>query len=231
MTSAATVASHKYCTMKINQIVDEESHIDPGIIAALKKKGYIMPPGARGLDAAAFVEPGTGQILKIFGTSAGADVTTKNGRQRTNFSDSQKMSIYWAKYCAANSGNKFLPKFSGIESFHWGSAVYLQIRQERLYDLEKNWQRTIESMAMMAGREIPFDTMDQKFTNNHYADTRAAWKQIQKKMGNNDLRLFYQTMINISDIGEQNGWYYDLHGDNIMMRRDGTPVILDPWAL
>jgi hypothetical protein len=217
--------------MKINQIVDEESHIDPGIIAALKKKGYIMPRGARGGDAAAFVEPGTGQILKIFGTSAGADVTTKNGRQRTNFGDSQMMSIYWAKYCAANSGNKFLPKFSGIESFHWGSAVYLQIRQERLYDLEKNWQRTIESMAMMAGREIPFDTMDQKFTNNHYADTRAAWKQIQKKMGNNDLRLFYQTMINISNIGEQNGWYYDLHGDNIMMRRDGTPVILDPWAL
>jgi hypothetical protein len=217
--------------MKINQIVDEESHIDPGIIAALKKKGYIMPRGARGCDAAAFVEPGTGQILKIFGTSDGADVTKKNGRERTNFSDSQMMSIYWAKYCAANSGNKFLPKFSGIESFHWGSAVYLQIRQERLYDLEKNWQRTIESMAMHAGREIPFDTMDQKFTNNHYADTRAAWKQIQKKMDNRDLRLFYQTMIDISNIADQKNWAYDLHGNNIMMRRDGTPVILDPWAL
>ena len=215
--------------MKINQIVDEESHIDPGIIDALKKKGY--KPKGRGDDAVAFVEPGTGQILKIFGTGDGADVTKKAGQQQTNFNEHQKMAIYWAKYCAANSGNKFLPKFSGIESFHWGSAVYLQIRQERLYDLEKNWQRTIESMAMQAGRKVPFETMDQKFTNNHYADTRAAWKQIQKKMGNNDLALFYQTMADIANIADQKNWAYDLHGDNIMMRRDGTPVILDPWAL
>lgn len=213
------------------EIVNEESHIDPGIIAALKQKGYTMPPGARGDDAIAFLEPGTGQILKIFGTGSGADVVKKNVKQQTNFSDAQKMAYFWAKYCDMHSGNKFLPKFSGIESFHWGSAVYLQIRQERLYDLEKNWQRTIESMAWMAGREVPFDTMDQKFTNNYYSDTKAAWEQIKEKMGNTDLALFYQTMINISNIGEQNGWYYDLHGDNIMMRRDGTPVILDPWAL
>jgi hypothetical protein len=215
--------------MKINQIVTEESHIDPDIIAALKKKGYKSK--GRGDDAVAFVEPGTGQILKIFGTGDGADVTKKAGQQQTNFNQHQKMAIYWAKYCAANSGNKFLPKFSGIESFHWGSAVYLQIRQERLYDLEKDQKRTIESMAMQARRKVPFDTMDQKYTNNHYADTRAAWKQIKDKIDNKDLRLFYQTMIDIANIGDQKNWAYDLHGDNIMMRRDGTPVILDPWAL
>ena len=187
--------------MKINQIVDEESHIDPGIIAALKKKGY--KPKGRGDDAVAFVEPGTGQILKIFGTGDGADVTKKAGQQQTNFNEHQKMAIYWAKYCAANSGNKFLPKFSGIESFHWGSSVYLQIRQERLYDLEKDQKRTIESMAMQAGRKVPFETMDQKYTNNNYADTRAAWKQIKDKIDDKDLRLFYQTMIDIANIGDQ----------------------------
>ena len=221
----------KYYIMKINQIVNEESHIDPGIIAALKKKDYIMPRGARGDDAAAFVEPGTGQILKIFGTGSGADVVKKNGKQQTNFSDAQKMAYYWAKYCDMHSGNKFLPKFSGIESFHWGSDVYLQIRQERLYDLEKDQKRTIESMAMMAKRKVPFKTMDEKYTNNYYDDTRLAWKQIKEKMDDKDLRLFYQTMIDISNIADQKNWAYDLHGDNIMMRKDGTPVILDPWAL
>ena len=190
-----------------------------------------MPPGARGSDAAAFVEPGTGQILKIFGTSEGADVTKKNGREKTNFSDSQMMSIYWAKYCAANSDNKFLPKFSGIESFHWGTSVYLQIRQELLYDLDKDQKTPMESMAMMAQRKVPFEAMKEKLGNNYYADVRGAWKKIQKKMGDKNLRMFYQTLGDVADIGEQNGWYYDLHGDNIMMRQDGTPVILDPWAL
>jgi hypothetical protein len=130
-----------------------------------------------------------------------------------------------------HSDNKFLPKFSGIESFHWGSSVYLQIRQERLYDLEKDQKRTIESMAMMARRKVPFETMDEKYTNNNYADTRASWKQIKEKIDDKDLRLFYQTMIDIANIANQKNWAYDLHGDNIMMRRDGTPVILDPWAL
>jgi hypothetical protein len=213
------------------EIVNEESHIDPGIIAALKQKGYTMPPGARGDDAIAFLEPGTGQILKIFGTGNGADVVKKNGKQQTNFNEHQKMAYFWAKYCNMHSGNKFLPKFSGIESFHWGSDVYLQIRQERLYDLEKDQKRTIESMAMMARRKVPFETMDEKYTNNNYADTRASWKQIKEKIDDKDLRLFYQTMIDISNIANQKNWAYDLHGDNIMMRRDGTPVILDPWAL
>ena len=219
----------KYYIMKINQIVNEESHIDPSIIDALKKKGY--KPKGRGDDAIAFLEPGTGQILKIFGTGNGADVVKKNGKQQTNFNEHQKMAYYWAKYCDMHSGNKFLPKFSGIESFHWGSDVYLQIRQERLYDLEKDQKRTIESMAMMAKRKVPFKTMDEKYTNNHYDDTRASWKQIKEKIDEKDLKLFYQTMIDISNIADQKNWAYDLHGDNIMMRRDGTPVILDPWAL
>ena len=215
--------------MKINHILNEESHIDPAIIAALKEKGYKLK--GRGDDAAAFLEPGTGQILKIFGTGSGADVVKKNGQQQTNFSDHQKMAYYWAKYCAMHSGNKFLPKFSGIESFHWGTSVYVQMRQKRLYDLEKDQKRTIESMAMLAKRKVPFETMDEKYTNNYYPDTRAAWKQIKKKMNDKDLRTFYQTMIDVSNIGDKQNWAYDLHGDNIMMRKDGTPVIIDPWAL
>jgi hypothetical protein len=155
----------------------------------------------------------------------------KNGKPQTNFNEHQKMAYYWSKYCDMHSDNKFLPKFSGIESFHWGSSVYLQIRQERLYDLEKDQKRTIESMAMMARRKVPFETMDEKYTNNNYADTRASWKQIKEKIDDKDLRLFYQTMIDIANIADQKNWAYDLHGDNIMMRRDGTPVILDPWAL
>ena len=65
-------------------------------ISQLKKKGY--KPKGRGDDAIAFLEPGTGQILKIFGTGNGADVVKKNGKQQTNFNEHQKMAYYWAKY-------------------------------------------------------------------------------------------------------------------------------------
>jgi hypothetical protein len=70
----------------------------------LKAKGY-KRLGA-GVDQTAYLEPGTGYVLKVFGTQGGE-----------SFSADQKMFFAWAKYCMKNTDNPFLPRFAGYESF------------------------------------------------------------------------------------------------------------------
>ena len=45
------------------------------------------------------------------------------------------------------------------------------------------------------------------------------------------LKLLIQTLNELYSTGSKNKYRWDLHSDNIMMRKDGTPVINDPWVI
>jgi hypothetical protein len=110
--------------MRANEILTELV-VATGITDILKQKGY-KRLGA-GQDQLVFLEPGSKMVLKIFGTnessSAGSD----------NLSFPQQTFVAFAKYCAANPNNEFLPYFSGWETFDFNGKRYLQIRCERMF--------------------------------------------------------------------------------------------------
>lgn len=88
--------------MKTKEFIIEFSDTDPEIEKILSNKGY-KKLGA-GVDQTAFLEPGTGLVLKIFGTH---ESHLRNGMGRPEFTASQRMFKFWADYCNAHSNNPF----------------------------------------------------------------------------------------------------------------------------
>jgi hypothetical protein len=92
--------------MRVNQIITE-SYFDPSIKQRMTDKGYKYL--AKGEDQLVFLEPGSGMILKIFGT--------KNGTSPTAYTKAQQTFIVFANYCLAHPNNQFLPNFEAWEPF------------------------------------------------------------------------------------------------------------------
>jgi len=212
--------------MKINQIIDEYTDTDPEIIKYLTHpdRGYKFL--GKGSDQTSFLEPRTGQVLKIFGTKDDVALSPSGKRKRPIFSKDQKMFFTWANYCNDNSSNPFLPKFYGFESFYWKKHVYLQIRQEHLIDLRPTWGWKLYNMSTDAEMGDSFDEMIQKYNLN-----KELYDHFEKTSGKDSLKLFYKTMSKLSRIAEGKGWTFDLNPRNFMMRNNGTIVILDPWIV
>jgi hypothetical protein len=221
--------------MKIKDIILEreitiESQIDKQIRLELNKKGYRYL-GA-GVDQQAYLEPKTGYVLKVFGSAV---------HNASKFSDSHKMFFAWAKFCMANQDNPFLPKFYGYESFVWKFDMYLQIRQERLYK-SKFSAYVIEDIAEYIsdhegfggfkwGKKTPCSA------NQFIKDIDNQWDQndvntlIKKLGGMPQFTKLFNTIKTLYQIGEKKEWGWDLHAGNILDRKDGTPVLVDPWHL
>ena len=181
-----------------------ESYVDPDIAKILKKKGYRLL--GQGGDVMAFLEPGTGLVLKIFGT----DTDTKG------FTKAQQAFFTWVKYCMAHSTNPFLPQFSGYESFEFKGQTYLQIRQERLYN---NNTALTDYVAMMVD-----------FIHGSLEDfISSPPPDIVKKIGIKNMPLLYNTFEDIEALTSKHGYALDING-NVMTRANGFPVIVDPWV-
>ena len=209
--------------MKANEItIDgsgplvEFSKTDLGIHKELKDKGYI-PIGQPGVDQTAYIEPGSGLILKIFGTRPGSKTFTKD----------QKMFFIWAKFCIDNSTNTFLPKFFGYESFTYKDSLYLQIRNERLQHNPK-LGRAIAKLGEYAG----IGSMDERSTLNYFIKTqRNQYEILIQTIGKENVIPLLNTLSDLYKIASKKGYMWDLHSENVMTRTNGWPVINDPWTI
>lgn len=203
-------------------ILDEYSDTDQGIIDYLEAKGYELL--GQGVDQTAFLEPGTGLVLKIFGTQDTARAPSGENT-KPKFSEDHMMFFRWAKYCNNHKSNPFLPKFSGFESFYWNGQVYLQIRQEHMVDLERDTARLCAEMAYYVTTEYSFDDMAQNLSHE------VAWINLVNTLGPKGLKVLYKTIVKLDSIANQMGYELDLHEDNFMARADKMPVIVDPWVV
>lgn len=200
--------------------LSEDSDFDYELKGVLKKKGYKFK--GRGVDQMAFVEPGTGYILKIFGTRGS---TFESGK----FTRDQMMFFAWAKFCMKNSNNKFLPKFYGYEPFRFKNRLYLQIRQERLYEAETSGL-AIEAIAYELDKRTNLSANAfLELVKTHNIGQSGELQIFIKKLGNTDFQLLFKTIQSLVKISEKRSLWMDLHYQNVMMRKDGTPVIIDPW--
>jgi hypothetical protein len=203
----------------------EFSTTDKKIDKILTAKGYKKL--GSGTDQTAYLEPGTGYVLKIFGTQGGE-----------NFSPDHKMFFDWAKYCMKNSNNPFLPKFAGYESFVLDGDRYLQIRQELLEDAG-SMGTILEIMASAAEDGVKninkLDDYIQDYFDEYGAFIRDAdeddYQDLLKQLGPQNTQLLLSTLNSLYAMGKKSGYGFDLHPSNFMARANGTPVIVDPWVV
>lgn len=220
------------------EIIDEWSKTHPGIKKELMKKGYKLL-GA-GADQMAFLEPGTGYVLKIFGTQ-----NHLYGKP-DSFSADQKMFITFAKFCMKNQDNPFLPKFFGYESFAYEGNNYLQIRQERLkksgdlgYTIEAigdylnedgglSVSHLMQNSMEAIRRGLHDDTTDNDGHTRDDADFPEVVECIEL-LGEKPTELLISTISQLLEICDKKEWGWDLHDENVMLRGK-TPVLVDPWV-
>ena len=196
----------------------EYSTTDKKIERILAKKGY-KKLGA-GVDQTAYLEPGTGYVLKVFGTQGGE-----------SFSPDHRMFFAWAKYCMKNSSNPFLPRFGGYESFVLDGDRYLQIRQEPL----QSAGRTGTILEIMANgvEDEQIEDLDEltDYVEDYFEEYAAGYQKLLKQLGPRQMQLMLDTIHRLYVIGNRSGYGFDLHAGNFMKRADGTPVIVDPWVI
>jgi len=208
-------------------ILDEYSDTDPAIVDHLIDKGYKQI--GQGVDQTAFLEPGTGLVLKIFGTQNNVARAPNDENPKPTFSKDQMMFFRWAKYCNNHRSNPFLPKFSGFESFYWNEHVYIQMRQEHLKSLG-GMGRLCKEMADDAIAESSFEEMMERLSAPVWGH-KDALNKLLNILGSKGVHVFYKTIVRLNDIANQMGYELDLHGYNFMARADGIPVIIDPWVV
>lgn len=64
-----------------------------------------------------------------------------------------------------------------------------------------------------------------------YWSEEQIFAKLLKDLGEDNFKLFYNTMKKLAKISESKGWTFDLHSGNFMLRENGWPVIVDPWVV
>lgn len=227
--------------MRSQEFISEFSRTAPDIRKYLEKRGYKFL-GA-GVDQQAYLEPKTGHVLKVFGTQC------DNRKGEPTLSDDQLMFKMYADFCKRYKDNPFLPRIYGYETFVYDTplpqgakdtsppkyqkCLYLQIRTELLSAYSPDERTVLSDMSNAIQESVSWD---QYYSDMEYVDEEQWYTPIWNRMTNSPEKIkmwgeFYKTMETLYKLGSKWGYHWDLHGDNIMRRSDGTPVIVDPWVI
>lgn len=215
--------------MKINEILIE-AYIHSDIDGILKSKGYKFL--GSGVDQRVYDEPGTGLVLKIFGTSRG-----KSGSE-SELTNAQKSFKTFYDAIKANPGNQFLPNIIAYTPFMFKGKPYLQIRMEKLFPFKgkdvDHWNMILADMAddvernrFKSGKE--FVAAMEKDIDSGYSERYI--EQLGILLGGEGLKKLYNTIIMLKKIARKNRYILDLHDGNFMLNSDGIPVISDPFFM
>jgi hypothetical protein len=129
------------------------------------------------------------------------------------YSEADKTFMAWYDFCQQHAGNPYLPKFIKINGQHHSTfeidgETFRQIAMEKLQRISE-WSELLETVMTII-ENIEYNQQD-KFDPKYQA--------------------FYNTVKLVVDTGRQIGLNNDLEAvDNVMQRKDGTPVIIDPWC-
>jgi hypothetical protein len=209
--------------MRANEFLNE-ALMDSGIRKVMTKKGYKFL--GHGQDQDAYRAP-DGTILKIFGYESGSH----------GYSFGQQSFIDFAQYCMKNEGNPFLPQFGGWSKFEFNGNTYLQIKCERLFDIDRG--NTLEVAELL---EVIADTVNsygaakgmEKFLSSYVDDDWGSpdpevGKLITLLGGEEQIKLFAKTVEDLSRLAKAKRYRFDLHSGNFMLGSDGEIVINDPF--
>ena len=215
-------------TGKWNPIDEMAGEIHGGVRKALMAKGYKYL--GSGIDKQAYLEPGTGQVLIVFGYRKGVD----------DFSPDQRMFIDWINYCNKNANNPHLPKFSGFESFQFQGKNYIQARMEPLQELSDDVGMLVHQIDDAVGnakqnfkKQIKNITSYASFASAEEGDNIGYELEdtIEYLGGEQAAMNLLKTVYQVQRFARKHQFTVDLHRGNYMARSDGTIVVNDPFVL
>jgi predicted RNA binding protein YcfA (HicA-like mRNA interferase family) len=211
------------------ELEEMAGEIHGGVRQVLKDKGYQYL--GSGIDKQAWLEPGTGQVLIVFGYRKGVD----------DFSPDQRMFIDWITYCNKNKNNPHLPRFSGFESFEFQGKKYIQARMEPLDEVPARIKELVSYLDHAADH---MGTNDLGAALKRLSSFAGNWdeeadefkydtvEQIVDFLGGPDRAAnLLNTIYQVKEFSKQHGYSLDLHSGNYMQRADGTIVVNDPFVL
>lgn len=221
--------------MRINQFISEaesRTAASKEINRTFRKLGY-KKLGA-GADATVWAKDDD-SVVKVIMPD---DRETMNGAAKTFYS--------FYEFCRKNSDQPNLPRFVQITkeghhaTFEVDGKDYIMIGIERLQPIKEGsisqalvW---IMSDLVASGKnwEAAYKEMCRLATWRHW-DGPPEPKKIIRFLKNLDgntyvkFDVLYTLMLLLYKRGKINKMGWDLHTDNVMERKDGTLVVIDPW--
>lgn len=198
--------------MRAHEVITE-GHIPARFKKILKKKGYKFL--GQGVDQAAFLAPDGGKVLKIFGS----DFWDNSGH---------KMFFKWAKFCQKNADNPFLPKFSGFQKVNIpderGDKEWFILMYQELLTTNNRQAKNVSEMSEYAKQYV---NQPERWLLQNIKMT-PEWRELSEITNVNKL---FRTLMQLYRIGKRSSYGWDLHPGNVMFRRNGTPVVVDPWVV
>jgi hypothetical protein len=184
---------------------------------------------------------------KKLGTGADANVYAKDEQNVIKIlmpedpsTQSERVFNKFYEFSAEHNDIKNLPKFNSVSKFDVLDKEYTVINMERLYPIENNsfeeamvWILSDLAIQRINWNEalqiIQDETTWENFTGN------IPLEEIFNRIDNLDdvdkaeYGLLFTLMTLLYHTGRINKIGWDLHTENVMQRKDGTLVIIDPW--
>ncbi len=142
------------------------------------------------------------------------------------------------EFCQENSDIKCLPRINEHNTIDVLGKEYTQIDMERLIPLKKNSfeEGVVWFLSDYVSNGRPWEVVNSDLSGRHWEfyNKRQAkalatqWTGMSSQQLN-DLKELYDVMSMLYKTGQINKFGWDLHTENVMKRRDGTLVIIDPW--
>ena len=137
-----------------------------------------------------------------------------------------------------------LPKFNEVNVIDINGKDYTQIEMERLSPIEKNsfTEGLIWFLSDYINTNTPWSTAESELANPetweiyspNFANAFAkTWQSLTQNPASKKTYAMYRQLYNVMKLlyqtGNINKFGWDLHTANVMQRKDGQPVIIDPW--
>jgi len=211
----------------------EEGTLNANLISTtLQKAGYKQL--GSGADSTVWSKD-EGSVIKIIMPEEGEAITT-----------AANTFYKFYEFCQKNKDVPNLPKFMDIggkhhATFEINGKEYLQIAMERLYPIPNNTvpEAVVWALSDFATGNTPWNKVVSTLTNTDYfkhyesPDVQQIQQLVQQtlsnKQQNDKYHYLYELMRLVYATGRVNKVGWDLHTENVMMRKNGELVIIDPW--
>lgn len=214
--------------MRLGDIFDEGTYDQrPTIDATMAANGFHKL--GDGVDALVYTKE-EGKVVKI--------LSPLNDNLRS--AKFPIMSFYL--FCRQHANSPYLPKFYPVDGKPWkdfyiGEDRFVEIHMERLqpFPMKNAMGQLLVQMIAIASHGKTWEQFLKRYSDfsklpSYDRNLPVVFKQVldspeHKKMFKDIFAIAHQLAV----VGDQRGYEFDMHIDNIMMRGN-TPVITDPWV-
>jgi len=138
-----------------------------------------------------------------------------------------------------------IPRFNEVNTIDINGKDYTQIEMERLSPIKEGtflqgvvWffsdfciaQESWDFVDRSLGLTTTWEDLSKVIGSNRINQYTNQWRNLENNENlYNMYKQLYNTMTVLYNTGEINNFGWDLHTENVMQRKNGQPVIIDPW--